>query len=207
LGVQTCLLKPVKSSDLLLSIRKALDKPPEEARPSVTPAPQFTAASSLHILLAEDNRVNQKLATALLQKAGHQVSLAVNGRDAVNKWREANFDLILMDVQMPEVDGFEATRQIRQQEQITGRHVPIVATTAHAMIGDRERCLQAGMDDYLSKPINRLELLAVLARQSPQRALSPAEQVPEAEFGGVVTAQFVNQTEALDLLEGDTERG
>jgi signal transduction histidine kinase/CheY-like chemotaxis protein len=206
LGVQTCLLKPVKSSDLLLSIRKALDKSPEEARPSVTPVPEFTAASSLHILLAEDNSVNQKLATALLQKAGHQVSLAVNGRETVNKWREANFDLILMDVQMPEVDGFEATRQIRQQEQSTGRHVPIVATTAHAMTGDRERCLQAGMDDYLSKPINRLELLAVLARQSPQRALSPAEQVPEAEFGGVVTAQFVNQAEALDLLEGDTER-
>jgi two-component system, sensor histidine kinase and response regulator len=100
----------------------------------------------------------------------------VNGAEAVTRWREADFDLILMDVQMPELDGLEATRQIRQEEQTTGRHVPIVAVTAHSMTGDRERCLQAGMDDYLSKPIQRQELLGVLARQTRNRVISSREE-------------------------------
>jgi two-component system, sensor histidine kinase and response regulator len=95
----------------------------------------------------EDNAINQKLVTALLEKAGHQVSLAGNGAEVVTMRRKGTFDLILMDVQMPEVDGLEATRQIRMQEKVTGRHVPIVATTAHAMIRDRDRCMQAGMDE------------------------------------------------------------
>ena len=164
LGVGTCLLKPVKPSDLLLSIRKVLGKPEAEMLTPASASRDLIAALPLHILLAEDNPVNQRLAIALLEKAGHRVSLAGNGAEAVSQWREGHFDLILMDVQMPEMDGFEATRRIRHQEHTTGRHVPIVATTAHAMTGDRERCLQAGMDEYLSKPIIRLELMAMLAR-------------------------------------------
>ena len=171
LGVTICLLKPVKPSILLLSMRQllsnlALERPIAE---HLVPA----AKAHWHILLAEDNQVNQKVATAMLQKAGHHVSLASNGAQAVAKWREGNIDLILMDVQMPEMDGFEAAQQIRLEERSTGRHVTIVAVTAHAMTGDRERCLQAGMDDYLSKPIRREELLSLLERQGAGRAKAP----------------------------------
>jgi two-component system, sensor histidine kinase and response regulator len=106
------------------------------------------------VLLAEDNTVNQKLATRLLEKMGHRVTVAENGAEAVRAHAAGNFDLILMDVQMPEMNGFEATALIRDQEKRIGGHVPIVALTAHAIQGDRDRCLAAGMDDYLSKPLN-----------------------------------------------------
>ena len=111
-------------------------------------------AGPLAVLLAEDNVVNQKLATRLLEKMGHRVMLAANGAEAVRLHGSSQFDLILMDVQMPEMNGFEATAQIRDREKRTGDHIPIVALTAHAMQGDRDRCLAAGMDDYLSKPLN-----------------------------------------------------
>jgi CheY-like chemotaxis protein len=143
---------------------------------------------------------------ALLEKAGHRVSLAVNGIEAVTMWREGDFDLILMDVQMPEVDGFEATRQIRLEEQTTGRHVPIVATTAHAMTGDRERCLLAGMDDYLSKPIHRQELLAVLARLDANRLMGlPGRRAEQKNTGEVAAGQVVNKAELLSSLDGDAQ--
>jgi signal transduction histidine kinase/CheY-like chemotaxis protein len=209
LGVGTCLLKPVKASDLLLSIRKVLGKPAVERRTRPRPGNDPDPTRPLHILLAEDNLINQKLAIALLEKAGHRVSVAANGAQAVTQWREGNFDLILMDVQMPEVDGFEATRQIRHQEQATGRHVTIVATTAHAMTGDRELCLQAGMDDYISKPINREELLEVLARRGAQRVLSSAEPGGHRIKTGEVLAKealmVLNKAEVLSRLDGDTE--
>jgi signal transduction histidine kinase/CheY-like chemotaxis protein len=168
-GVATCLLKPVKPSLLLLSVRQLLSTPAAK-----TPAPDGrTFQSQLHILLAEDNRVNQKVATSMLEKAGHRVALAGNGAEAVAKWREGSFDLILMDVQMPDVDGFEAARQIRREELTSGGHVPIVAVTAHAMAGDRDRCLEVGMDDYLTKPIRREELLDLLERQAAHRMTGP----------------------------------
>jgi signal transduction histidine kinase/DNA-binding response OmpR family regulator len=204
LGVETCLLKPVKPSDLLLSIRKVLGTPAADTR---TPAParyEPTTILPLDILVAEDNLVNQRLATALLEKSGHRVSLAANGGEAVTMWRKGDFDLILMDVQMPEVDGFEATRQIRHQEQASGRRVPIVATTAHAMAGDRERCLQAGMDDYLSKPINRQELLAVLARQGAHRGAAEWRPEPHSSSKPVVL-EVVNKSEVLSRLGGDAD--
>ncbi len=151
---------------------EAAEKPKAEkigpAWPGLAPAPAFP----LNILLAEDNPINQKLAVALLEKAGHRVGLAANGAEAVSQWRAGSFDLILMDVQMPIVDGLGATREIREHEQLTGEHVPIVAMTAHAMAGDREMCLQAGMDDYLSKPVRRQDLLALLARQAANRNAS-----------------------------------
>jgi CheY-like chemotaxis protein len=120
----------------------------------------------LRILVAEDGLVNQKLATALLQKLGHTVTLAENGQQAVDKWQESpeDFDLILMDVLMPELDGIEATQVIRKLEQATGRQIPIIAVTAQAMKGDRETCLAAGMDDYMSKPIRQATLEEVIAR-------------------------------------------
>ena len=204
LGVGTCLLKPVKPSDLLLSMRKVLGKP--QAEGPVPQISQLTTALPLHVLVGEDNAVNQKLATALLEKAGHRVSLAVNGAEVVTMWRKGDFDLILMDVQMPEVDGLEATRQIRLQEQASGKHVPIVATTAHAMTGDRERCLLAGMDEYLSKPIHRQELLAVLARLGVNRVVGPSERPPESKHTREIAAkEVVNKAELLSQLDGDAQ--
>jgi signal transduction histidine kinase/CheY-like chemotaxis protein len=116
------------------------------------------------ILVAEDNLVNQKVATRFLEKKGHTVILADSGRKALAAWREQAFDLILMDVQMPDMDGYEATAAIRQQEKLGARHVPIIAMTAHAMVGDRDRCLAAGMDDYISKPVNANDLFATIKR-------------------------------------------
>jgi CheY-like chemotaxis protein len=140
------------------------------------------------VLLAEDNAVNQKVATAMLEKAGAQVTIAPDGDQAVAWFERAPFDLILMDCQMPGTDGFAATARIRALEQARGGRIPIVAMTANALIGDRERCLAAGMDDYLTKPVNRERLLGALVRWSgtglaPSRELAtprPAAQTPPA---------------------------
>ena len=121
------------------------------------------ARRALNILLAEDNLVNQKLAVALLKKQGHQVTVAVNGAEAVKMSAAQPFDLILMDLQMPVLDGLAATKAIRQREAEGGKYLPIVAMTANVMAGDRERCLAAGMDGYVSKPIRLDELLAAVA--------------------------------------------
>jgi CheY-like chemotaxis protein len=110
------------------------------------------------ILLAEDNPVNQKVAARMMEKRGYLVTVVANGREAIEAHERQRFDLILMDVQMPELDGLEATRRIREREQTTGEHVPILALTAHAMLSDRERCLAAGMDEYLSKPFQSEDL-------------------------------------------------
>ena len=133
------------------------------------PAPKTVPQTSnttvgLLILLAEDNPVNQKVAVRLLQKQGHSVTVAGSGKAAVERWQKRPFDLILMDVQMPDMDGLEATRVIRQIEKTSGGHVPIIALTAHAMAGDRERCLEAGMDGYASKPIRVDELRQEMER-------------------------------------------
>src|SRR5262249_16000396 len=116
----------------------------------------------LHILLAEDNSVNQLLAIRLLEKRGHRVTVTSNGQEALAALENDDFDVLLMDVQMPVMDGFEATAAIRERERLTGAHLPIVAMTAHAMKGDRERCLQRGMDGYVSKPLQASELHAAI---------------------------------------------
>jgi CheY-like chemotaxis protein len=116
------------------------------------PAPPSSQSAKSHILIAEDNLVNQKVAQRLLEKLGYSVDVAANGREAVDKWASGSYDLILMDCQMPEMDGYEATRAIRTAES-GGRHIPIVAVTANTMVGDREKCLACGMDAFVPKPI------------------------------------------------------
>jgi CheY-like chemotaxis protein len=120
------------------------------------------AKRALHVLVAEDNFVNSTIVTSLLGKRGHTTVAVVNGREAVDAVRSGKFDLVLMDVQMPEMDGHEATRAIRAEEEKTGTHVPIIALTAHAMSGDREACIAAGADNYLSKPITPKDLFAMM---------------------------------------------
>jgi len=143
-----------------------------ESPPDAVPVGQ--ASRPLHILLAEDNVVNQRLATRLLEKRGHTVTLVQDGIEALAAVVQHSFDLVLMDVQMPHMDGLEATQAIRAQEQRTGTHVPIVAMTAHTMPGDRERCLAAGMDDYVSKPLQLAEFFEVIEHLTAPGACRPA---------------------------------
>jgi two-component system, sensor histidine kinase and response regulator len=133
------------------------------------------AKVSLHVLLAEDNLTNQKLAGRLLEKRGHRVVLAGNGREALKLFEDGAFDLILMDVQMPEMDGLEAVAAIRHMEesQESRRRTPVIALTAHAMKGDRERCMAAGMDGYLTKPLRPAELDEILNKYSSNRREIP----------------------------------
>jgi CheY-like chemotaxis protein len=159
------LMKPVKQSEL----REALVRTRSQHAPVATaadPEHGLDAAgeqmSGLQILLVEDGLANQKLAVGLLQKWGHEVTVASNGQVAIEKWLEGDFDLILMDLQMPVLDGIRATQKIRKLEGDNARKIPIIAMTAHVMKGDRERCLEAGMDGYVSKPVRRPELSAAL---------------------------------------------
>jgi two-component system sensor histidine kinase/response regulator len=163
------LVKPISQAKLLKAILGAVGCRPPAAEVTL-PAAGPAAQRALHVLLAEDNPVNQKLAVLLLEKQGHSVVATSTGAAALEAYSQEAFDLILMDVQMPEMNGHEATRAIRLREKGTGRRVPIVALTAHAVKGDRELCLAADMDDYLSKPIRFKELREVLARWGAHHA-------------------------------------
>ena len=168
LGLAAYLTKPVRQSELRDAIARSFDRRNKSTAPgTATPLKDRRApdkVTSLNILLAEDNAVNQRLATRLLEKRGHRVTVANNGHEAIALAEQTSYDLVLMDVQMPLVDGLEATRTIRIREMQTGAHLPIVALTAHAIKGDQERCEEAGMDGYLAKPIRPEELDAVLQR-------------------------------------------
>jgi len=166
LGIHAYLTKPITQAELLEAIQLALGTAArEEAQPTlVTRHTLRESRKQLRILLAEDNAVNQVLAVRLLEKQGHTVTVAGDGRVALAALEKQAFDLVLMDVQMPVMDGFEATAGIRSQEKATGAHIPIIAMTAHAMKGDRERCLAAGMDGYIAKPIQPKELYETLER-------------------------------------------
>jgi PAS domain S-box-containing protein len=167
LRVAARLLKPVKQSQLLDNILKALigtSQASLTSGPSDGASDRQSTVKSLSILLAEDNQINQKFAIKLLEGAGHKVVVADNGRKAVEAWQSQAFDLILMDIQMPEMDGLEATGQIRKAEAASGKHIPIIAMTANAMKGDREMCIQAGMDGYVTKPVKRDALFAEIGR-------------------------------------------
>jgi CheY-like chemotaxis protein len=165
-----------KGSTFYFTVQLSLAKelPPDvEARVAIPAA----ARVQLRILLAEDNPANQKLATYLLEDRGHLVEIAGNGQEAVSLTEQNSYDVILMDVQMPEMNGLEATAAIRRRED-GSRRVPIIAMTAHAMKGDRERCLAAGMDDYLSKPIDAHETIALVERVAAVAAAANADAVP-----------------------------
>jgi PAS domain S-box-containing protein len=183
LGISAYATKPVRRSELLEVISKLLDdREQEPALPLITRdsiANARNAAESLRVLVAEDNAVNQKLVARLLEKRGHSVNVVANGREALESLEQGAYDLVLMDVQMPEMDGFEATGELRNREKLTGLHTPIIALTAHAMKGDRERCLKAGMDGYLSKPIRAQELDDLLENYITPRAAGP--QAPEPQ--------------------------
>lgn len=166
LGVSAFITKPIKQNELLEAAMKVLGKTPEQKEPDVQPPQPQTQEFSprFRILVAEDNIVNQKVVCYMLEKQGHQVASAHNGEEVLEALEKDIFDLILMDVQMPRMDGFEATAAIREKERKTGSHIPIIALTAHAMKGDREKCLEAGMDDYISKPIKPEDLLGSIKR-------------------------------------------
>jgi signal transduction histidine kinase/DNA-binding response OmpR family regulator len=173
LGISAYLLKPIRQSELREAIARALgSKEQSGAIPLITRYSLYDARdpnSVLRVLLVEDNAVNQRLATRMLEKRGHRVVLAGNGREALEAYSKGSFDLILMDVQMPEIDGLEATAAIREKENGTNTHLPVVALTAHAVKGDREKCLAAGMDGYLTKPIKPRELDDLLERYLARR--------------------------------------
>ncbi|MBI3411085.1 MAG: response regulator [Planctomycetes bacterium] len=174
MGLAAYLTKPIKQADLLHALLSAVgasklirqvQAKPKDPIPEETPA---ATTRSLNILVAEDNLVNQRLAVRLIEKRGHTVAVANNGREALDQLVKERFDVVLMDVQMPEMDGFEATAVIRKNEEISGKHMPIIAMTAHAMKGDRERCLDAGMDGYVTKPIQARELWQTIADLVPE---------------------------------------
>lgn len=168
LGIARSLIKPVKQSDLLEAIGAALEAaPPRAPRRDAVPEDEPVAVARLRILLAEDGVINQQVAVRLLEERGHSVEVVNNGRAAVEQVAAKPFDVVLMDVQMPDMDGLEATAAIRRAETLTGEHIPIVAMTAHAMQGDRDRFLAAGMDGYVAKPVRPHELYAAVEGFGP----------------------------------------
>jgi PAS domain S-box-containing protein len=186
LGVGGYLTKPIKASELLQAIQKVLGgnerrevRPCSDEKGSVCPD-----LRPLDILLVEDNPFNQRVAVVLLERQGHRVRVAENGKEAVDLCEKESYDVILMDVQMPEMDGMEATRRIRTQEQKTGRHTPIIALTAHAITGDRERFLAAGMDCYVTKPLRGEELVKAMHDLVPKS--DPAATVVEVADTGEI---------------------
>jgi two-component system, sensor histidine kinase and response regulator len=194
LGITASLFKPIIRSELLDTIEMALNgRGPESVsveQGATKSSPQETPA--LRILIAEDSEGNRKVLTEFLSKSGYLVEAVDNGREALIALETGSFDAVLMDIQMPEMDGVEATAAIRAREKHTGAHLVIIAVTAHAMPGDRERCLEAGMDDYISKPYRSRELLETIAR-----ATVPAQRVVEAH---------TSSPEARDLADGESLR-
>ena len=202
LGIERSLVKPLRRATLYEAIRHELNLQAPSEKTSVH-GNEMGKARGLRLLLVEDNRVNQILAQRLLEKMGHQVALAINGREAVELLQMNSFDLVLMDIQMPVMGGVEATQKIRDAERRTGGHIPIVAMTAHAMAGDAEKYLSAGMDGYVSKPVRPGFLRAEidrLARPSHRDTQSPIQErekhMPKA---------IIDFTELLARVENDRE--
>ncbi len=202
LRIARYLIKPVKQSDLREAILRVLGVQTESSRPTeFTTAQVADSRRSRRILLAEDGVVNQQVARELLESRGHQVVVVNNGREAVEAVARDSFDLVLMDVQMPEMDGFEATAAIRHKEQTTGNHMHIVAMTAHAMKGDRERCLKAGMDAYLSKPIQSKALYETVEGIASSARVDHAVPV-ETTQAESPTEAIMDWTAAVDRVGG-----
>jgi CheY-like chemotaxis protein/signal transduction histidine kinase/HPt (histidine-containing phosphotransfer) domain-containing protein len=214
LGISGYITKPVNQSDLLDALMSILGTGHAEAaprQPLVTRHSIREERRRLRILLAEDNAVNRRVAVGLLEKRGYEVLTATNGREALATLEREQVDAVLMDVQMPEIGGLEATAAIRERERKSGGHLPIIAMTAHAMKGDRERCLAAGMDDYVSKPVRPSDLYAALERAVP-RSVPARETAPAAATVTITPAPAagsddapVDRTALLERLEGDTQ--
>ena len=162
LNIASRLIKPPGRFELKNAIVEALGLEPQGERPWPLRPAMASSSPLLRVLLAEDNPVNQLVAVRLLQRKGCEVTVVSNGRQAVDQLDSGRFDLVLMDVQMPELDGLEATAEWREKEKTRGDHTPIIAMTAHAMQGDRERCLAAGMDGYVSKPFHAEEIFPII---------------------------------------------
>ena len=205
-GIDAYLTKPVRFSQLYECIALLMGDASKVA-PSSSLVTRLTLAERkvqrrLRVLVADDNHINQKVTASLLEKMGHRADVVGNGKEALDAFKLVPYDAVLMDMQMPEMDGFEASLRIRAVEQKKGSHTPIIAITAHVMSGDREKCLAAGMDDYISKPINPQELRAVMDRTTaaakPSFALDPAPQPPDG-------VDVFNVDEALAQLESDMD--
>jgi signal transduction histidine kinase/CheY-like chemotaxis protein/HPt (histidine-containing phosphotransfer) domain-containing protein len=195
LGAAVCLTKPVNARELRLAIVSALQGvAARRPAPPLAAEPPLTTTRRFRILMAEDNRTNQAVAVGLLSKRGHSVVVANDGSEALAALEREAFDLVLMDVQMPGMDGFEATAEIRRREKQTGAHIPIIAMTAHAMKGDREECLAAGMDGYISKPIHGAVLIEAINAAAPQ-AVGPQ----------MAAAPLVNRRELMERLDGNLD--
>ena len=206
LGVVTHLTKPIKQSDLHAAIAATLGKPTlTDDGPTRTVPVLLPANRHLHILLTEDNAINQTLAVRLLGKRGHTVVVADNGREALAAFEKEAFDLVLMDVHMAEMDGLEATAAIRAKERATNTHTPIVAMTADAMTGDRERCIEAGMDAYVSKPIEPARLFAVIESLVAVTAAATRPVAATPTLAGTTTGPVIDTATLMERLDGDTD--
>jgi CheY-like chemotaxis protein/HPt (histidine-containing phosphotransfer) domain-containing protein len=203
LGVNQRLMKPIKQSELYDAILDALEIEPRSDEQAKAAAAAMPATRPLRLLLAEDSLVNQRLAVGLLERHGHRVTIANNGQQALDLASSDGFDAILMDVQMPEMDGIEATRAIREQEKQTGRHIPIIAMTAHALKGDRERCLDCGMDEYVSKPVRERQLLTALRAVLGEAVTEAPPEAPQPEAHA--DEQVLDWEAALRICAGDRD--
>ena len=209
LGIAAHLLKPVRQSRLMRYVDAALGGRRVDRIEELASEGPARKLPPLHALVAEDGLVNQKLVRELLHKHGHRATIVTNGQDAVDMYRSEMPDIVLMDVQMPGMDGIEATAHIRQVEQETGRHVPIVAMTAHAMKGDRERCLAAGMDEYVSKPLRANQLFEVMALALSRGAIAaqtdPAVVPPKPEIPTTPPPAQIQWSDAMEAVNGDRD--
>jgi CheY-like chemotaxis protein/HPt (histidine-containing phosphotransfer) domain-containing protein len=203
-GIYACLVKPVKQARLFecLTGMRSLPKKPVETKPIArTDGPQ---AEPLRVLLAEDNVINQKVAVAQLRKLGCSPDVVGNGMEALEATRRNEYDVILMDCQMPQMDGYEASRQIRLREQTEGgKPVYIIAMTANAMQGDREKCLAASMNDYLSKPVKDTDLRAALARSQTAPAIETEEEDTEVLLAETVGGEALLDVERLEAAANE----
>jgi len=206
-GVATYLTKPIRQSHLLDAIMIALGTRATATAEGASrdagakPLSSTTSGHGRRILLAEDNEVNQKLAVRLLEKRGYAVTVASNGREALAALDRERFDLVLMDVQMPEMGGFEATAAIRAREQGSSSHLPIVAMTAHAMKGDRERCLEEGMDGYVTKPIQPQILFDAIEALLPAAPVGEPDPIAAARPGAPPSIDAEAGTELIDRAQ------